>query len=67
MQISNEILKDIKYPKDREGNAIHPHDAQMRSLGLREAVPLDRKSVESSQLKSYLNHAKMATASPPIP
>ena len=58
MQISNEILKDTEYPKDQHGNAIHPLDAQMRSLGLREAVPLDRKSSEFAHLESYLNHAK---------
>ncbi|KAF6221930.1 hypothetical protein HO133_001898 [Letharia lupina] len=58
MQISNEILKDTEYPKDRQGNAIHPLDAQMRSLGLREAIPVDRKSVEFGHLESYLNHAK---------
>ena len=58
MQISNEILKDTEYPKDRQGNAIHPLDARMRSLGLREAVPLDRKSVEFGHLESYLDHAK---------
>ena len=58
MQISNEILKDTEYPKDRQGNATHPLDAQMQSLGLREAVPLDRKTLEFSHLESYLNHAK---------
>lgn len=39
MQISNEILKDTEYPKDRQGNATHPLDAQMQSLGLRIAPP----------------------------
>lgn len=58
MQISNKILKDTEYPKDQQGNAIHPLDAQMRSLGLREAAPLDNKSVEFAHLESYLNHAK---------
>lgn len=58
MQISNEILKDTEYPKDQQGNAIHPLDAQMRSLGLREAVSLDRNSVEFGHLENYLNHAK---------
>ena len=58
MQISNEILKDTAFPKDRQGNAIHPLDAQMRYLGLREAVPLDKKSVEFGHLESYLDHAK---------
>lgn len=58
MQISNEILKSTEYPKDRQGNLIHPLDAQMRSLGLRETVPLERKSVEFRHLESYLNHAK---------
>lgn len=58
IQISNDILKDTEYPIDRKGNAIHPRDAQMRSLGLREAVPLDRRSVEFCHLESYLHHGK---------
>ena len=58
MQISNEILKDTEYPKDQQGNATHRLDAQMRALGLRETIPLGRKSVEFSHLESYLNHAK---------
>lgn len=58
MQISNKILKDTEYPRDRQGNAIHPLDAQMRSLGLREALPLGRESVEFGHLESYLDHAR---------
>ena len=58
MQISNKIVKDTEFPKDQQGNIIHPLDAQMRSLGLQEAVPLDKKSAEFGHLESYLNHAK---------
>ena len=58
MQISNAILKDTAFPKDQQGNIIHPLDAQMRSLGLQEAVPLDKKSEEFGHLESYLDHAK---------
>ena len=58
MQISTEILKDTEYPKDEQGVPIHPLDARMRSLGLREAVPLNKESVEFHHLESYLNHAK---------
>ncbi len=58
MQISNAILKDTEYPNDGQGNAIHPLDAQMQSLGLQEAVALERDSIEFSHLESYLNHSK---------
>ena len=58
MQISNQILKDTEFPKDRQGNIIHPLDAQMQSLGLQEALPLDKNSEEHAHLESYLNHAK---------
>ena len=58
MQISNKILKDTEFPKDQQGNIIHPLDAQMQSLGLQEAVPLDKKSKEYRHLQSYLSHAK---------
>ena len=42
LQISNKILKDTEYPSDQQGNTIHPLDAQMQSLGLQEAAPLDK-------------------------
>ena len=58
MQISNKILKDTEFPKDQQGNIVHPLDAQMQSLGLQEAIPLDKKSEEFSHLSSYLDHAK---------
>ena len=34
MQITNNILKETEYPKDLNGNLIHPLDAQLRSLNL---------------------------------
>ena len=58
MQISNEILKGTEHPRDQPGNVVHPLDAQMQSLGLREAVSLDVKSVEFGHLENYVNHAK---------
>ena len=45
MQISDEILENTAFQKDWLGNATHPLDAQMRSLGLREAVPPDKKQL----------------------
>ena len=58
MQMSNEIMKETEYSKDRQGIAMHPLDAQMRSLGLTEAVPLEKTSAEYQHLEGYLNHSK---------
>ena len=56
--MSNEIMKETDNSKDRQGMAIHPLDAQMRSLGLTEADPLEKTSAEYQNLEGYLNHSK---------
>lgn len=58
MQISNEIIKETEYPKDSSGRIMHPLNAQMRSLGLNEAVPLDTTSLEFDYLQGYLWHSR---------
>ena len=57
MQISNRVLKGTESPKDQHGNAKHPYDARMESLGLDEAVPVERTSTEFRQLEGYLRHS----------
>ncbi|KAK3172011.1 hypothetical protein OEA41_004095 [Lepraria neglecta] len=58
VQISNEIMKETEYSKGRQGMAINPLDAQMQSLGLTEAVPLEKASAEYQHFEGYLNHSK---------
>lgn len=57
MQIANKVLEETETPTDRQGNAIHPYDARMNSLGLDEAIALDRTSGEFQYLEGYLRHS----------
>ena len=57
MQISNRVLKGTEFPKDHHGNATHPYDARMESLGLDEAVPVEKTSAEFQQLEGYFRHS----------
>ena len=54
MQIATEVIKNTKHALDKDGNPMNPIDQQFESLGLEEAVPLDRNSTEFKNLKGYL-------------
>ena len=57
MQITNEILKETKSPREPQSNTTHPLDAQLASLGLKEVIPLDHESAEFMHLAGYFNHS----------
>jgi len=48
-------------PRDGDGNAINPLDAQFRSLKLTSMVPIDRSSSEFATLNAYARNAHRAT------
>jgi poly [ADP-ribose] polymerase len=63
MEIANEIIKETEDVKNEDGSQLHPLDAQFQSLGLDEAVPLDKSSDEFRHLEGYFNHSKKYGAS----
>ncbi|CAK5279870.1 unnamed protein product [Mycena citricolor] len=53
MEIASKLMESND-DEDEEGNAIHPMDANFRSLGLTAMDPVDRTSTEFTNLEKYM-------------
>lgn len=60
MQLANDIMKLAKGKKNADGQS-NVMDRQYEALGMQEMTPLDLKSMEASELSTYLNRSTGAT------
>lgn len=56
MVITNKLMKETKAVDD-----VHPLDKQFESLGLNEAIPLDKSSTEFKNLEAYVHKSQGST------